>query len=400
MKKKILIMNPGMFIGGAERSLLGLLESFDFDKFDVDLHLYRHEGEFMDYIPLEVNLLPEIKAFTMFDRPVIALIKEGNLLYAFLRILSKLDSKIVCFLTGKKETTYRTMQNTAKYLTPFLPRIEGEYDVAINFLGIHDYLITKIDAKKKMGWLHTDYSSLDGYYRRDLKMWQKLDYIVNVSSACKEVFDKFFPTLANQSIVIENILAPTFVKKLADEFEPEDMLRGEAEYILCSIGRYSHPKNFDNAILMCKYLLENGMKVKWFIIGYGGEEEKLKELVRENKMEEHFIMLGKRKNPYPYIKKADYYIQPSRYEGKAVTVREAQILGKPVIITNFLTANSQLKDGFDGIILPMDNNEFARELEQVIKNGILINKVRENCLMGDYGNAHEIEKIYQIAEGL
>ena len=44
MKKKILIIMPSMFIGGAERSLLGLLEQFDYEKYDVDLFLKRHEG--------------------------------------------------------------------------------------------------------------------------------------------------------------------------------------------------------------------------------------------------------------------------------------------------------------------------------------------------------------------
>lgn len=398
MKKKVLIMNPGMFIGGAERSLLGLLESFDFEKYDVDLHLYRHEGEFMEYIPSEVNLLPEVKEFTTFDRPIKELFVEGKLLFALLRLLSKIDSKIVCLLSNKTETTYKTMQNTAKYLTPFLPRIQQKYDIAINFLGIHDYLIKKVDATKKLGWLHTDYSILEGYYNRDKKMWQKLDYIVNVSDACKEVFDKYFPTLVNKSIVIENILSPSFVRRLAEDFQPDDMNRDDADYILCSIGRYSHQKNFDNAIVMCKELIELGIRVKWYIIGYGGEESALINLVKFNKMEEHFIMLGKRKNPYPYVKKADFYLQPSRYEGKAVTVREAQMLGKPVIITDFLTANSQLEDGFDGIVLPMDNTAFAEGLIKVMENNDLVSKIKKNCLTMDYGNANEIDKIYQIME--
>ena len=72
-------------------------------------------------------------------------------------------------------------------------------------------------------------------------------------------------------------------------------------------------------------------------------------------MQERVIILGKKNNPYPYMRACDLYVQPSRYEGKAVTVREAQLLGKPVVITNYATSASQLEDGADGVIVPMDN---------------------------------------------
>lgn len=86
------------------------------------------------------------------------------------------------------------------------------------------------------------------------------------------------------------------------------------------------------------------------MVGYGGDEEIIRKLIEENNFQESFILLGKKFNPYPYMKKCDLYVQPSRYEGKAVTVGEAQILGKPVMITNYTTAKSQVKEDFDGYI--------------------------------------------------
>ena len=82
---------------------------------------------------------------------------------------------------------------------------------------------------------------------------------------------------------------------------------------------------------------------KWYIIGFGPEEELIRQRIAEYKMESHVILLGKKENPYPYIKTCDIYIQPSRYEGKSVSVREAQILCKLVIITDYPTSNSQIK---------------------------------------------------------
>lgn len=117
---------------------------------------------------------------------------------------------------------------------------------------------------------------------------------------------------------------------------------------LLSIGRFCTAKNFDNIPNICHRLCEKGLDVYWYIIGFGSEEGLIKRKIKENRMEERVILLGKKDNPYPYIKHCDLYVQPSRFEGKCVSVREAQMLGKPVVITDYPTAKSQLKNGIDG----------------------------------------------------
>ena len=101
--------------------------------------------------------------------------------------------------------------------------------------------------------------------------------------------------------------------------------------------------------------------------------------IKESGMEDEVIILGKKANPYPYIKKCDIYIQPSRYEGKAVTVLEAQMLGKPVVITDFPSSDSQLEDGIDGVIVPLDDSGCADGIVEVIQDRELRIKLVENC---------------------
>ena len=79
--------------------------------------------------------------------------------------------------------------------------------------------------------------------------------------------------------------------------------------------------------------MQQSIDVCWYVVGYGGDELLIRKAIAETGMEKHFVLVGKQINPYPYIKACDIYVQPSRYEGKAVTVREAQILGKSVAIT-------------------------------------------------------------------
>lgn len=113
-------------------------------------------------------------------------------------------------------------------------------------------------------------------------------------------------------------------------------------------------------------------------------------------MEEHVIILGKRDNPYPYIKACDLYVQPSRYEGKSITVREAQTLGCPVVITNYSTASSQITHGIDGMIVPLDNAACAEALAKIVVDEELCRHLRDNVAARDFSGMAEADKIYSI----
>lgn len=165
---------------------------------------------------------------------------------------------------------------------------------------------------------------------------------------------------------------------------------------LLSVGRFSEAKNYDNVPDICRRMVEEGVDVKWYLIGYGGDEVLIRRKIEEAGMEEHVIILGKKSNPYPYIKACDIYVQPSRYEGKSVTVREAQMLCKPVVVTNYPTAPSQIKDGLDGVIVPMDNEGCAKGLARVILDEALQQRLVAYLKVHDYGNEAEVEKIYEL----
>ena len=180
-----------------------------------------------------------------------------------------------------------------------------------------------------------------------------------------------------------------------NEFDVSKEMSGEGIKLL-SIGRYCTAKNFDNIPNICSQILKRGVMITWYIIGFGGDEALIKRRIQEENMESHVILLGKKENPYPYMKACDIYVQPSRYEGKSVAVREAQLLGKPVVITNYATADSQLEDGVDGVIVPMDNKSCAKGIAEVIENKTLQQKIVENQRKSDYTNMEEVQKLYTL----
>ena len=122
-------------------------------------------------------------------------------------------------------------------------------------------------------------------------------------------------------------------------------------------------------------ILAKGLNIVWYIIGFGGDEPLILGRIADEAVEASVTVLGKRENPYPYMKACDVYVQPSRYEGRCVAVQEAQALGKPVIITAYPSSASQLTDGVDGWIVPLENEKCAEGIADIISDPERLEKV-------------------------
>lgn len=397
-KKRIFIAIQYLEIGGAERSLIGLLNAIDCTRYEVDLFVYRHTGEFMDFIPKGVHLLPEIRKYSALSRSMREILKEGHWDIVLGRLWANVQSRCFEKRTQVKESI-AVFQYVASNTTPFLPSLEhlGEYDLAISFLIPHNIVRDKVRAKQKWAWIHTDYSFVGVDIKTELPIWAAFDRIISISEAVSKGFLGKFPSLNNKLLLIENILSEKMVREQSCVEIDANIFCGR-DTKLCTVGRFSYPKAIDRAVLICKKIVDSGMDIIWYVVGYGGDEELIRKAISENDMESHFILLGKQMNPYPYIKACDIYVQPSRYEGKAVTVREAQILEKPVVITNFPTASSQLVDGVDGIIVPNDVDGAAKGLMAFIKDANKRNEIITYLRTHHYGNEEEVNKIYQMLE--
>ena len=395
-KPRILILIHYLEIGGAEISLIGLLNAIDKAKYDVDLFVYSHQGELMQLIPDEVNLLPEIPKYSTLERPMKEVLREGFVDIVAARLLAKIRHRIYRRTHKINGEDASIFQYVANCTTPLLPMVsDKEYDLAISFLNPHNICLDKVRAKKKVAWIHTDYTKIHINKHLELPFWSGFDHIASISEAATEAFVKIFPELTPKVIEIENILSPSFVQKrangTAEEIEPTSGVVN-----LLSVGRFCTAKNYDNLPFICKHLVEMGANVRWYIIGFGGDEQLIRAKISEAGMEGRVIILGKRSNPYPYIKACDIYVQPSRYEGKSVTVREAQMLYKPVVVTNYPTASSQIENGVDGMIVPMDNRACAEGIKALIDNKELQTRIVEHLHTHDYGNETEVEKIYKL----
>lgn len=361
MKKKLLFVMPSLEAGGGEKSLVTLLNAIDFDCYEVDLVLLKEAGIFLKLLPAEVKIIPLEGNYKTFTQGLLAaffdLLLRGNFRLAYARLAFSLKNK---FIQNKAVAEQQSWKNIVKAI----PELTGHYDVAIGFLEKSSvyFVADRVKAKKKIGFIHNDYSQLGLDAQFDLPYFEKLGAIATVSQECQSVLQHIFPSQKEKIKIVPNIVSPALIEKMAGAAISVD----RSKPVLLSIGRLHPQKGFDIAIEAAARLRQKGVDFTWQVIGEGAERPALTQLIAARNLRGRFVLLGLKENPYPYLKAADIVVQSSRYEGKSIAIDEAKILCKPIIVTDFTTAKDQITHGHNGIIAQMDPESLASAIENLL----------------------------------
>lgn len=388
-KKQILFICSNMNIGGFQKSLISLLQHFNYDKYDVDLLLLSHKGIFIDLIPKRVNLIkldfPE-EYFDTFPQGIKELLRKKQFRLASYRGIQVLISRI--------DRGYGGIMLSQK-----IPAIDKKYDVAIDYNGQHIlyYMIEKLKANKKITFFHSDYNKWNYYKSADKKYFKKVDSIVTVSEICKNSIEENFKEIRNKINVIENIVTEKTVNMFPLNSNSFDDIEFKGIRVV-TVGRLCYNKGADIAIEAQKILISKGYNIRWYWIG-PCEDNQYKDIIEKNGLKNTFLIQGETINPYDYMRNADIIVLPSRFEGKSVAIEEAKILSKPIVATNFSTVDNQLQNRINGIITEMSGQALSEAIEELIVNKNLTNTIKENLSKNNTGNEHEIEKLYKLIEG-
>ena len=157
----------------------------------------------------------------------------------------------------------------------------------------------------------------------------------------------------------------------------------------------SEEKGYDISIRLTKKLLDNGYNIRWYCIGEGNERRKLEDKIKAEGLEEEFILMGSKSNPYPYMKDADIYVQTSRTEGYCITLAEARALNKAIVTTDFSGAREQIEDGKTGIIVKYNENEIYNSIIKLIDDFELRRNFEYNLSLNKIDTRDEVNKIYR-----
>lgn len=133
--KKILVTMTSMHIGGAERSLIGLLSAIDYTKYEVDLLLYRHEGEFLPFLPKKVRLLPYLPQYDTLDRPIVQLLRSKRFLFGLARLFAKVKTRLYCKTHHIEKPSGSLCRTIRAAFCRCSPKSRGSMILLSDFLG-------------------------------------------------------------------------------------------------------------------------------------------------------------------------------------------------------------------------------------------------------------------------
>lgn len=386
VKKNILFIMSSLRNGGAERSLVNLLQLLDYDKYNVDLLLFQNEGMFLKQVPDEVNVISNFdKLHILYDNKRVVSIK-----YPYLSAIHIIGT----FVSRQKTNTLsQSRQYRWKHFyKQNVPTLTKFYDVAIAYMQREQtyFLVDKVKATKKIAWVHNEYSQLGHFREIDLEYFEKIDKVVTISDLCARDLESNFPSIKDKFMVLPNLTSSKVIKNMANDFLPSELKENMVNIV--SVGRLNPQKGFDFALDAAAELKRCKLKFHWIVLGVGSLKEKLEKKQVELGIQDCFEFIGARDNPYAYMKNADVLVQSSRFEGKSVVLDEAKILCCPIVTTNYPTVYDQINNK-EGIIVGMSGKEIAEGIMKILENP---NQYSEYLAQHEYGNEKEIEKYYQL----
>lgn len=394
--KKLLFVIPTMRMGGAEQSLISLLNSIDLNNYEIDLFLFEKNGELLDRVPKKVHVVAAdtvtramLLEFRYFFKD---LVKERHYLSAMIRVMMLINSKLEDFIGKKVIFNW----NVAKHV---IKPISKEYDVAIGYLeGVTDaFIIDKVKAKRKIGWIHTNFGKSNRHFKAEGKYYRKLDSIAIISDECKNNFLEFYPEVQDKTYTVENITDKKAILSKAQE-NIEKSMRWDCPCIV-TVGRLERVKGIDIALEAANILKNKGIEFVWHIFGDGILKEELEKTIHCYQLENYFFLNGTTCNPYKYMKNADIVVQPSRNEGKSMVLDEAKILCKPIVVTNYPSAKDQIKDGETGVIVDINPESIAAGIEKLVNSPFQREYLEKQCKKEINDTGLVMEKIVSMIEG-
>ncbi len=355
MKKNLIFITEALWIGGIETALVNLINSLDYSRFNVTCLVLR------DSLEMAGRITPECRLIVA-DRQHAVTFNEA---YKHRRLYNLMEepqnaSKLRRLIWRALRLALRAVE-ARLYADYIKAQLAGErFDTAVIYSDrAAETAVRAVNAKKFLMFYH------HGAMRReyhDYLGYKKSEKVIAVSEALAEKLRAFRPKYAGKIIAVNNLTDAESVRQKS--LEPPDAPFDRTKFNIVSCGRLSPAKGMDIAVDASARLVSAGFTgFCWHIVGGGPEEGAIRRKIAELGLCDYVILHGMQANPYPYIRRADLYVQPSRFEGHCVTVLEARILAVPILATHN-AADEQIESGKTGLLCDCSAQSIA---EGVIK---------------------------------
>lgn len=379
-KKKILIRIGSLRHGGAEKVLVTFLKNLPKDKYEIDLLLNLYSGKYLPEVPEWINILYLHKGeMITTNRPHEIPRKAARVLHE--KIVNKFPNLLYKNKLKKKQ-----------------------YDIEFAAIhGMRDEILGSPLASKKIVWIHNDLSEVKGYTDEEIRKFFGFDKIMVISEKIEALFHQLAKNEADKKKIVK-IYNPLdteeFVSKAEMPVTHYSFDQSVPTFI--SVGTVFPQKGFDRLLKVHKKLLEEGFKHKVLIVGDGYDFENIKKLKSDLGVNETAVMLGFTDNPYPYFKKADFYILSSRYEGFPTVLFEAITLKKKIISTEVSGSAEMLNNGELGLLVENSEEGIYSGMKQALAHPESFEKYSEKLKSYEmpFTLTNSVEKIISVLDSL
>ena len=400
MKKNVLFVINSMGRAGAERVLISLLRTMNKEEFDIDFFSVINRGEMFLELPDYVNVINKNPSYeSVLDR-------KGRI-YLVKVVLKALFKRCYIFRYNPyliRNFRLQKQRDVVKFdklfwhaLSESHPMLEKEYDLAIAYTeGASTYYVANyVKSAKKAAFVHVDYTAAGYMKSLDKHYYDKFDKIFPVSQSVRDDFVMVYPEYSEKTTVYQNMVIPHEIieaSKKGDGFTDDfDGLR------ILTVARLHPQKALDIAIPAFAKLIKMGYdNVKWYIVGEGTERPLLERLISRHKLQDKFILLGMRTNPYPFFYQCDIYVQASHFEGWSIALAEALVLSKPTVASNSAGTKEQIVPEETGIIINLSEENLTEALKRIVDSKQLRDKFSGNLQQLSVDYARDLKLLYEL----
>lgn len=393
--KKLLIVISCLGVGGGEKSLVNLLNEFDYTKYEVDLLTLNDSGLLSNQIPNNINILTkDTKLYYLYnDFCIKDIFRKDALKTALFRVKATLISR-----RKENNVNRRKQYRWEHFYKKYLDNCRGKYDAVFAYMNDDAmyYVADKVKSNNKIAWIHNDYYAMGYNAEMDRQYFPVFRKIVTISNECLRILQEIFPEFSSKCVMIPNLTSEKLVKSKATEFYPEEFASTNTLRLL-SIGRLSEQKGYDFAVEAAKVLKSREIDFRWFVLGEGELRGKLETQIARAGVKEQFILCGVRDNPYPYLANCDIFVQTSRFEGKSVALDEAKIFCKPIVATRYSTVYDQLNEQ-TGVLVDMNGEAIADGIYDLVTNYDRKQLIVCNARKENHDNMNMIDHYYKLID--
>lgn len=367
-----------MKIGGVQKSLCNLLWSIP-DQYDVTLFLFSPVGEYMDDIPKQVHIISCGSLFRCLGTSQ----KEcsHNLGRYFLRGVFA----VICKLFGRKAVMPLLLRSQKKLAT--------HYDCAISYLqngdphhfygGVNEFVLHKVDAERKIAFLHCDYMQCGANCEANNADYKKFDLIAACSDGCRDSFIRALPELSKKCRTVPNFHRYSEIRTLAQKspyiYDPESLH-------IVMVGRLAHEKGIDRALHAVDHARKQGIPAILHLVGDGPTGAALRSLACELGLEDAVKFHGQQNNPYRFMTYADLLLITSWHEAAPMVIDEAYALSLPVLTVETTSSEEMVAKRGCGWVCKNEQSAIDAALTSVLKNTEDLREMKERCLRSAHDN--------------